>query len=99
MRVNGLQRCPRTVLGRVVFALISVLLTTSMLEAGPHRAYLSKDLETHLTLGSNAAVDVIVHGDRALVDRVAARHGIDIRKRLDRGGVLRVDKNQLERLA
>src|SRR5207247_3407483 len=63
-----------------------------------HRARLSADLADHLAAGSQQ-IDVIVHGDRATVDDLAARYGLVVKRRMKSGAVLRVTAGQLEALA
>ena len=65
--------------------------------AGSHRARMSADLQDHLNAGSQA-IEVIVHGDRATVDAVAARYNLVVAKYLASGGVLRVTAGQLAAL-
>ena len=51
-------------------------------EAGSRRARLSEDLARRVAAGETAATTVIVTGTQARVERIAARHGLSIRKRL-----------------
>jgi hypothetical protein len=64
---------PRSLAGLVASAFI---LFASLVSAAPalaaHRARLSADLVDHVTAGSQA-INVIVHGDKAAVDTLAAR--------------------------
>src|SRR5262245_53626030 len=62
-----------------------------------HRARLSADLADHLAAGSQA-IDVIVHGDAAHVDAIAARYNLVVFRRLKSGAVLRVNAGQLDAL-
>src|SRR4051794_33119377 len=63
--------------------------------AGPAR--LSGDLADKLNAG-DAVIDVIVHGDRATVDALAARYNVVVKRYLKTGGVLRVTAGQLAAL-
>ena len=62
--------------------------------AAGHRARLSADLQDHLQAGAQA-IEVIVHGDRATVDAVAARYNLVVARYLASGAVLRVTAGQL----
>jgi len=62
-----------------------------------HRARISADLTDHLAAGSQA-INVIVHGDRASIDALAARYNVRVTKRLTSGAVLRVNAGQLDAL-
>ncbi|MEP7305086.1 MAG: S8 family serine peptidase [Acidobacteriota bacterium] len=63
-----------------------------------HRARLSADLADHLAFGSQS-IDVIVHGNAAQVNMVAARYNLVIARRMKSGAVLRVNAGQLDALA
>ncbi|MGE5245975.1 MAG: S8 family peptidase [Betaproteobacteria bacterium] len=62
-----------------------------------HRARLSADLADGLAVGS-PAMNVIVDGDRATVDAIAARYNVTVKRYLTSGAVLRVNAGQLEAL-
>jgi serine protease AprX len=62
-----------------------------------HRARLSADLADHLAAGS-ASAEVIVDGDKATVDRLAARYNLVVKRYMKSGGVLRVNAGQLSAL-
>src|SRR5437868_14855311 len=62
-----------------------------------HRARLSADLADHLAVGSST-IAVIVHGDKATVDALAARYNVVIKRYLTEGAVLRVNAGQLAAL-
>ena len=62
--------------------------------AAQHRARLSADLEDHVSAGSQS-IDVIVDGDQAKVDAVAARYNLVVKRRLASGAVLHVNAGQL----
>src|SRR3972149_1220746 len=61
------------------------------------RARLSRDLAEALQAGTTT--DVIVHGDGPTVDRLAARYGGRVTKRIRGGAVLRVTAGQLDALS
>jgi serine protease AprX len=54
-------------------------------------------LADHLAFGSQS-IDVIVHGDSAQVDAIAARYNLVIGRRMKSGAVLRVNAGQLDAL-
>jgi serine protease AprX len=62
-----------------------------------HRARLSADLADHLVANSSS-VELILDGDRATIDRLAARYNLVVKKYLHSGGVLRVNAGQLSAL-
>src|SRR6266516_1780919 len=62
-----------------------------------HHARLSLDLADHLAAGSQA-ISVIVHGDKATVDALAARYNVTVKRYLSDGGVLLVNAGQLAAL-
>ncbi|MBE3132094.1 MAG: S8 family peptidase, partial [Acidobacteria bacterium] len=68
-------------------------------QAGGHRARLSADLHAHLSRASAASVDVIVTGDRAKVEGLAARHGIAPQRLLRAGAIFRLTQEQLGALS
>ena len=68
-------------------------------EAQGRRARLSEDLAEQLRSGLQADTTVIVNGTQARVDRIAARHGLVVRKRLQTGAVLEVPAGQLAAVA
>lgn len=83
---------------RVTLVLILLLGgAPAALAAGSHRARLSADLQDHLNAGSQA-IEVIVHGDRATVDAIAARYNLVVARYLASGAVLRVTAGQLAAL-
>jgi serine protease AprX len=65
--------------------------------AEEHRARMSADLVAHLAAGSQS-IDVIVHGDQASVDVLAARYNVVVKRRMKSGGVLHVNAGQLDAL-
>jgi subtilisin family serine protease len=62
--------------------------------AGPHAARLSADLADHLQHNSQA-IRVIVDGDQAQIDVLAARYNLTIARRLKSGAVFLVNAGQL----
>src|SRR5262245_31692119 len=67
--------------------------------AGQKRARLSSDLDALLKSGSNASVDVIVSGTSKDVARIAARHGLRVKKALTSGAVFEVSRQTLDAMA
>src|SRR6185503_12942026 len=64
---------------------------------GGHRARLSADLADHLNAGSQS-IRVIVHGERAEIDALAARYNLRVARYLKSGAVFVVNAGQLEAL-
>jgi subtilisin family serine protease len=94
--------CPRV--RRPVFLVLLVMLLVNALAAdaaaqGRRRARMSEDLAARLSRGDVAATRVIVTGTQAEVDRLARRHGLAVRKRLESGAVVEVPSGGLEALA
>ena len=91
---------------RLLPSLVAVaLLATCSLEleaAGPRgagRARLSRDLADRLGSGRSRAVRVIVSGDDARIERLAARHGARIAKRLEGAAVLEIAERTLDAMS
>src|SRR5438067_7270905 len=63
------------------------------------RAHLSNDLQQHLDAGDRTATTVVVSGAAADVDGFAARHGLEVRRRLTSGAVLDVPAGRLQEVA
>src|SRR5688572_31987101 len=89
---------------RLLPSLVAVaLLATCTLEleaAGPRgRARLSRDLADRLGSGRSRAVRVIVSGDDARIERLAARHGARIAKRLEGAAVLEIAERTLDAMS
>ncbi|PYQ84272.1 MAG: hypothetical protein DMG02_31840 [Acidobacteria bacterium] len=61
---------------------------------GAHRARMSADLQDHLNVGSQT-IEVIVDGDAASIDALAARYNLRVSKRIESGAVLTVNAGQL----
>src|SRR5213080_1543692 len=64
---------------------------------GAHRARMSADLQDHLNVGSQT-IEVIVDGDAASIDALAARYNLRVSKRIESGAVLTVNAGQLAAL-
>src|SRR5260370_16079304 len=64
----------------------------------PHRAHLSDDLVRHLAQHTTGRARVIVRGDQATLDDLAARHHLQIVGRLQHGVVLEANSAELDRL-
>ena len=63
----------------------ALLFALAMPAAAQHRARLSKDLASELESPTRAALQVIVSGDTAQVQKLAARFGLRVKKVLDVG--------------
>lgn len=82
---------------RAVLVGACLLAFGSPLEA-QHRARMSRDLDEHLSRGSQN-IDVIVRGTQAEVADLAARYNVTVRRYLRSGGaVLRLNAGQLDAL-
>src|ERR671912_2070863 len=91
---------PLRVIWHISAALVAALtLSATSVDAGPHRARLSPDLSAHLNSGSAANIDVIVCASVEKIARLAERHGLSIRKRLECGAVLSVSPQSLDALS
>ncbi|HKE88381.1 MAG TPA: S8 family serine peptidase, partial [Vicinamibacterales bacterium] len=64
-----------------------------------HRARVSRDLAEKLGSGDTAATSVILTGSQQRIDRIAARNGLRIHKRLQTGAVVDVPAGALAALA
>ena len=62
------------------------------------RARLSDDLARRLQTGDDSETSVILTGSPERIDEVAARHGLQIQKRLFGGAVVNVPKGALDRV-
>src|SRR5215471_2954058 len=92
------RRLTSVVIARSVFvAAACTALATPAQAQHPHRARLSADLADPLSAGSSS-VEVIVDGDKAAVDRLAARYNLVVTRYMRSGGVLRVNAGQLSAL-
>ena len=77
----------------------ALLFALAMPAAAQHRARLSKDLASELESPTRAALQVIVSGDTAQVQKLAARFGLRVKKVLDAGAVLEGSANQFDAAA
>ena len=92
------RRLTSLLFGRtVITAMACVSLAAPAQAQHQHRARLSADLADHLAAGSSS-VEVIVNGDKAAVDRLAARYNLVVKRYMRSGGVLRVNAGQLSAL-
>src|SRR6516162_5249895 len=92
------HRLTSVVIARTVLvAAACAVLATPAQAQHQHRARLSADLADHLAAGS-ASAEVIVDGDKATVDRLAARYNLVVKRYMKSGGVLRVNAGQLSAL-
>src|SRR5262245_37988454 len=76
---------------------IAVVTAPVRASAEPHRARLSADLADHLSAQS-PGIDVLVHGDKAEVDALAARYNLVVKRYLKGLALLRVNAGQLSAL-
>src|SRR5512139_2135181 len=74
----------------------ALLVALAMPAAAQHRARLSKDLAAELESPTRASLQVIVSGDSARVQKLAARFGLRVTKVLDGGAVLEGSANQFD---
>ncbi len=81
------------------FAVIVLLALAGLDAEAAGRGKLSRDLVERLGSGRDRAVRVIVSGDDARIDRLAARHGARVAKRLDGAAVLEVAERTLDALS
>src|SRR5918992_1474933 len=81
----------------LVFAVTVVLgFCPPQAEATGRRARLSQDLVQRLAAGHQGETDVIVTGTPERIARIAARHGLVVRKPLKNGAALTVPAGLLE---
>jgi len=76
------------------FAVGTALCAAAPAYAQAHRARLSEDLVDNLAAQSQR-IDVIVHGDKAEVDALAARYNLTVKRYLKASAVLQVNAGQL----
>ena len=90
-----------TIVRRAFTALLGAALFFALASpaAAQHRARLSKDLAAELAAPTRAALQVIVDGDSARVQRLAARYGLRVKKALEAGAVLEGSANQVDAAA
>ncbi|HUC77996.1 MAG TPA: S8 family peptidase, partial [Vicinamibacterales bacterium] len=79
------------------FAVGTALCAAAPAYAQAHRARLSEDLVDNLAAQSQR-IDVIVHGDKAEVDALAARYNLTVKRYLKASAVLQVNAGQLAAL-
>src|SRR5688500_18214802 len=90
---------PRIMRWCAAVALLVAVMAPADAAAQGRRARLSDDLDQQLRSGSLTDSSVIVSGTQARVDRIAARHGLVVRKRLQSGAVLDVPGDRLAAVA
>lgn len=83
----------------VVAVCATSALTLRGAPAPPHRAHLSVDLQRHQERRTSARARVIVHGDEAAIDAIAARHHLQVLRRMEHGAVVAANSIELELLA
>ncbi len=91
-------RSSRHVYGPAALIVVSALFATTA-EAGPHRARLSRDLESRIAAARGEPATVIVSGSDERVRSLATRYGAVLKKPLRGGAVLEVTAGQLEALS
>src|SRR5687767_8300958 len=91
---------PMVQLPLVAFAVVGSLLFMGPDAAAQGKgARLSQDLADRLRAGDREATSIIVSGTASEVDAIAARHGLQIRKRLKAGALLEVPAGALAAVA
>src|SRR2546422_1229687 len=93
-----MKRRLRSVTFRIGATLSVMLLLVPRLGTRPHRAQLSHDLEAHVAKHSGRRVRVIVHGERTVIEALAARHGLQVARLLDEAGVIEANGAEIEAL-
>ena len=78
---------------------LACLAAAAPVEAGQHRARLSRDLSERLAGRGGAATDIIVSGTDDEVQTIATRYGARVKKRLQGRVVLEVTAGQLQDLS
>src|SRR4051812_39405012 len=86
----------RTVIVTTLFVAFALTLRGA---AAPHRAHLSEDLLRHVARATTGRARVIVRGDQAMLDDLAARHHLQIVRRLAHGVVIAANSAELDELA
>src|SRR5438105_4705734 len=64
-----------------------------------HHAHLSVDLQRHVARQAKDRARLVVHGDAATIDALAARHHVQVLRRLEHGAVLAADAAEIASLA
>src|SRR4030088_280457 len=65
----------------------------------PHRAHLSDDLLRHQSRRTTLRARVIVHGDEPTIDALAARHHVQVLRRMAHSAVLAANSAEMSELA
>jgi len=86
-------------LATLVVAGVVAALPATLNAQSAHRARLSQDLVQRIDAGDTQATSVIVTGSQERIDRIAARLGLRVHKRLESGAVLDVPAGSLAALA
>src|SRR4051794_29234121 len=81
-----------------LFIVAAALVTTFGRPLAAHRARLSLDLEHHLSRGTLARTRVIVRGADLDVDAIAARHHVQVVRRVANGAVVLANSVELDDL-
>ena len=63
-----------------------------------HRAHLSDDLLSHVGRKTSARARVLVHGDAATIDALAARYHLQVLRRLEHGAVVAANSAEIDAL-
>ncbi|HJU42194.1 MAG TPA: S8 family peptidase, partial [Vicinamibacterales bacterium] len=87
--------------GLITSLIATLLIVAAVIPAAARsrRVRLSSDLAAHLASHATADVDVIVTGSSELVERLATRHGLRIKRFLASGAVLSASREALESLS
>ena len=93
-----MKRRLRSVTFRIGATLSLMLLLVPRLGTRPYRAQLSHDLEAHVAKHAGRRVRVIVHGERTVIEALAARHGLQVARLLDEAGVIEANGAEIEAL-
>src|SRR5687768_2595790 len=99
MPPSWMASCVCRSFGLALIAALAILAFADAAEARSRRVRLSADLAAHLNSHATADVEVIVTGSSELVDRLARRHGLRVKKFLASGAVLSASRQALESLA
>src|SRR5690349_8866146 len=100
MSLVSFMNSPKRAVFRTGVAIALVAASTLGLKgATGHQAHLSLDLLAHQSRHTLARTRVIVHGDDDEIDAIAARHHLQIVRRLAGAAVLSADSNELSDLA
>src|SRR5262245_60191075 len=83
----------------VIVALVAISALTLRGLGAQHRAHLSLDLVSHVNNHATARKRVIVRGSDQDIDAAAARHGLQVIRRIAGGAVLAANGDELDQLA